>query len=788
MYTDHVTITTQRVRNPGEIRWERRNNITRWGNLREQLEDSPLNQTAMSISGYSAGLIEVDADVSFVAVATNLTVATDVAASLFEILLNTTQLYENVASSWALQTGIFEVLALRAEFYDLEEDRLVVIEGSLPPPPPAPPPSPMFPVVAYDPMALSAAEEAVVTTVTAVVTVAVTSAVTAAVASAVATSVASATASATATAAAGSAGASAGGGAAGSGAGSGAGSSAGSALPLVFGVQRFNAAANAPANQSALQSGVAGSMGTFSGELVSVSGDGDAAAGGRRRRRLQASPLATKVHALSLWLSNWMYETRQDPQRRLNELVAFGRRLQDGDAEGDQEGTGGGAGGFGGVSGIGLETGSGEFNETQVADEIVSTPEALTILINKFASFCLGVSIIALVQVFCIWYWRYRMNRQFYAELYLPPPPAKATAEEKEMEEREEEMPKRGRLMCFICGPRMKPKKKKPKKASFVPFPATFVFPSLLTLGISFFATGLVGSAIELIMECTMKEQFGGNRSGCAAPGVLVVVAFGVFLGVNFSMLVHFNKQFRSRSWEPLVLPDHPNDVEDPLFRLVSRIRYALCWKCRDSQKVMMDRARGEYMRPWDQVEEPARTERLLANPYAIYKDNTADAIDSLKMLFMSRSSGFSFAGVTYDFFCTMVQWIMAALNGLGPHLTPGSSGAFAQLYTVITVQYGAALYIMLMQPSVDRVDALGSSLQFAIEGTMTLTFILGSLDGYSDDDKAGFQDMAFYLALLAMMLPMIFKVYDLVRIGPIDRPLRTCTRTRLFGALMLTM
>ena len=48
----------------------------------------------------------------------------------------------------------------------------------------------------------------------------------------------------------------------------------------------------------------------------------------------------------------------------------------------------------------------------------------------------------------------------------------------------------------------------------------------------------------------------------------------GIFLLTCLSTLLHFEANFRSRSWEPLAYPDHPHDIEDPFFRWVSYVRW----------------------------------------------------------------------------------------------------------------------------------------------------------------------------------------------------------------------
>jgi hypothetical protein len=159
----------------------------------------------------------------------------------------------------------------------------------------------------------------------------------------------------------------------------------------------------------------------------------------------------------------------------------------------------------------------------------------------------------------------------------------------------------------------------------------------------------------------------------------------------------------------------------------------------------LLDRARGEFMRPWDQLDEPARTERLLANPFVFFKPNVADSIDSMKLVMLNRASGYSFRGVTYDFLAISIQLVIAGLNGIGPSLAKGSDGASNQLATVCSVQWATAAWIICVQPSLDRVDALVMSIQFSLEGLVTFVLLT-----QTDGSQAS---LAFVLSLCALMV-----------------------------------
>ena len=60
-----------------------------------------------------------------------------------------------------------------------------------------------------------------------------------------------------------------------------------------------------------------------------------------------------------------------------------------------------------------------------------------------------------------------------------------------------------------------------------------------------------------------------------------------------------------------LVPPESADDVEDPLYRLASKIRVRLC-SARFTKAAIIDRPSGSFTRKPENLQEPARTERLL--------------------------------------------------------------------------------------------------------------------------------------------------------------------------------
>ena len=187
----------------------------------------------------------------------------------------------------------------------------------------------------------------------------------------------------------------------------------------------------------------------------------------------------------------------------------------------------------------------------------------------------------------------------------------------------------------------------------------------------------------------------------------------------------------------------------------------------------MLDRVRGDFVKSDKDLEEPARTERLLANSCRLFHPRASDAIDSNKLLWLNRSSGsYGIVGVFYEFNLLMVQLVLAILLGIGPILEPGSTAAEQQMYTILAIQWSVVLYVWTCGPSADRFDNALVTCQYFIEGTCTLLFILqGNASLY--DMQIEIQMLVFYLLLLAMFLPIIEKVCKatLEPVGSLSRP-----------------
>ena len=227
----------------------------------------------------------------------------------------------------------------------------------------------------------------------------------------------------------------------------------------------------------------------------------------------------------------------------------------------------------------------------------------------------------------------------------------------------------------------------------------------------------------------------------CYWPALVVLAFLAAHITLGFVRCLRFNRRFRASTWKPAPPPGSVGEVEDPLYRLLGAVRRRLACHLMtadaDGGVMLLDRVRGEFAT--DKVE-PARTERLLRTPFRLMHDEPSDALDALRLVWMSRATG-------------------------------------------------VALYVLVLWPSVDRLDSLLISCQFALEGTQTLLTLVSAAEG---PDASALPDVmsnasatvlggssslggdasspwsptalvALSCGLISMMLPALLKCYDLI-------------------------
>jgi hypothetical protein len=261
---------------------------------------------------------------------------------------------------------------------------------------------------------------------------------------------------------------------------------------------------------------------------------------------------------------------------------------------------------------------------------------------------------------------------------------------------------------------------------------------------LNLFMTNAITNSVSLLMRPSDVCSF-----ECAWPAYAILTTTLLQSGTAFVALVHFHIRHRQTSWQPLEPPDAAEDIEDPLYRAISKLRVRLCSnRCKD---VIMDRPTGSFVRQPGNVAEPGRTERLLSRPFTIFHSTPTDALDALKMAWLDSSSGHSWCGVFYDWSIYMTQFTVAAVQGVGTQLQAGSSAASAQVLCVLGTQYAFAAWVLIMRPSSDRINNWEIGVQYTLEGTATLLTMLS------------LTDMAFGVTLAALFVPITVMLHDAV-------------------------
>jgi hypothetical protein len=176
-----------------------------------------------------------------------------------------------------------------------------------------------------------------------------------------------------------------------------------------------------------------------------------------------------------------------------------------------------------------------------------------------------------------------------------------------------------------------------------------------------------------------------------------------------------------------------------------------------------MNRVRGDWTKSKEDVVEPDRTERLLAHPVVLLRPRAGDAIDGNKLLWLNRASGsYGISGILYEWLLLLIQLSIAILTGIGPRIEPGSPEADAQMFAVICLQYGIAVYTMFGGPSADRIDNFVITAQYLTEGTCTLLLLVSGFPELFDLQPL-IQMAVFLLLLFGMFIPILEKGYEAI-------------------------
>ena len=166
------------------------------------------------------------------------------------------------------------------------------------------------------------------------------------------------------------------------------------------------------------------------------------------------------------------------------------------------------------------------------------------------------------------------------------------------------------------------------------------------------------------------------------------------------------------------------------------------------------NRNQGGFGFPAEDIEEPARTERLLARPFAWRRTHPADQLQQRAGAVLFRVNGGSCLGIGYRLIIVGFNMAVGALAGVKPLLEPGSAGAYAQCATVFGMQLGLALLCFTIAPDADRFFSLLAGLQFLAEGLSNACLFVAPF--LEPAYKELMQTIAFDIGLIAVFVPIM--------------------------------
>ena len=128
---------------------------------------------------------------------------------------------------------------------------------------------------------------------------------------------------------------------------------------------------------------------------------------------------------------------------------------------------------------------------------------------------------------------------------------------------------------------------------------------------------------------------------------------------------------------------------------------------------------------PEEDVSEPERTERILANPWLFFSGRPGQAFQSREGFFMFRVNGKTVFGRYFRLIVVVLNMIFGFLSGLSPLFTPGSAEAIAQTVVVLILQFLMSILCCCFLPDADRIVSRFAAVQFLFEGCSTTSMLI---------------------------------------------------------------
>ena len=192
------------------------------------------------------------------------------------------------------------------------------------------------------------------------------------------------------------------------------------------------------------------------------------------------------------------------------------------------------------------------------------------------------------------------------------------------------------------------------------------------------------------------------------------------------------------------------------------------------------DRKSGEF---GDDLEEdllePDRTERLLAEPFAIRRERRGDVFHGRQSYLLFRVNGATPFSTCSRLALVLANMVLGIFAGIRPSLTPSAADGITITCFFLAVQLGVAWACFKWLPDADRLISHAMGFQYLIEAISTIMLLSAATEsriGWHVASGSDLRNMALVVALFAMSMPVL-QLLELCCITPLYRILyaRAC-------------
>ena len=294
-------------------------------------------------------------------------------------------------------------------------------------------------------------------------------------------------------------------------------------------------------------------------------------------------------------------------------------------------------------------------------------------------------------------------------------------------------------------------------------------------------------------------------------PAVITLAMIGGCGLCGLVMLLRFAREHAR--WTRSAKVIRPHQVNDPLLRLWSRmrtfLRYRLGCAVRSApappalpprsltlvqtasslrlladalpapalrRATPVDRVQGAWSVPEEDLVEPMRTERLLSrHPFNPFHSRSADMQQAMSLHLLTGTTGRYRVGVLFAWIGLVLQVAIGVLSGIGPYLTPGSTGSACQVLALGALRLLWASVLVSCCPCADLLKNAVLVCVFASEGTSAVLLYIAqwSSDQVSAEAIDSLRIGSFLLGLISVFLPCLLKAYDAIVVQFITRCVR---------------